>query len=45
MTKKSELIIQSISYVHDPYAAQKWFEIYVEMVKRQLLEYVKKELD
>ncbi len=45
MKKKSELVIQSISYVHDPCAAQKWFEIYIDIVKKQLLENVKKQLD
>lgn len=30
------LKVKSISYVHSPEAAKKWFETYVELVLRQL---------
>ncbi|MED4354319.1 hypothetical protein P9265_18670 [Schinkia azotoformans] len=45
MSKQKEITIHSISYVHDPDGAKKWFEIYIDIVKKQLLENVKKQLD
>ncbi|WP_175428325.1 hypothetical protein [Bacillus solimangrovi] len=38
MKRKREITLESISYVHDPEAAKKWFEIYIEIVKKQLLK-------
>lgn len=35
---KKEITIESISYVNDPEAAQKWFEIYIEIVKKALIK-------
>ncbi|SEB93461.1 hypothetical protein [Paenibacillus sp. GP183] len=35
--KQQELKIASVSFVHDPEAAKKWFEIYVESIKEQLI--------
>ncbi|KAA1186174.1 hypothetical protein [Paenibacillus sp. B2(2019)] len=34
----SKLKIRSISYVHDPEAAQKWFEMYVEILTDGLIQ-------
>ncbi|OMD73268.1 hypothetical protein BSK48_05205 [Paenibacillus odorifer] len=34
----SKLKIRSISYVHDPEAAQKWFELYVEILTDGLIQ-------
>ncbi|MEK4509686.1 hypothetical protein [Paenibacillus sp. FSL K6-2524] len=33
-----KLKIRSISYVHDPEAAQKWFELYVEILTDGLIQ-------
>ncbi|MBN6187952.1 hypothetical protein JQN58_13830 [Aneurinibacillus sp. BA2021] len=30
--------VRSVSYVHDPEAAQKWFEIYIDLIKQTLLK-------
>lgn len=38
-------VLYSISYIHDPDAAQKWFDIYIEMVKQELLKRNQKEMD
>lgn len=38
MSKDKEFKLESISYVHDPDAAKKWFEIYIELIKSQLLK-------
>lgn len=31
------MFVKSISYVHDPEAAQKWFEIFVELIQEEIL--------
>lgn len=36
--KITELTIQSVSCVHDPEAARKWMEIYVDLSKQELLK-------
>ncbi|WP_369902419.1 hypothetical protein [Bacillus manliponensis] len=30
--KQLQLQLRSISYIHDPDAAKKWFEVYVELL-------------
>lgn len=40
MENKKNLQVTSVSYVHDPEAAEKWFEIYVEILKKQLIKSV-----
>ena len=42
---KTEPSIHSVSYVHDPEAAEKWFAIYVELIKKKLLELVSSDVD
>lgn len=42
---KKELTIETISYVNEPEAAQKWFEIYVDIVKKALLKEASKKND
>ena len=32
MTIQKKLQLRSISYIHDPEAAQKWFQLYVELL-------------
>ncbi|MEK5021642.1 hypothetical protein MHI50_22070 [Bacillus sp. FSL K6-0277] len=32
MTKQKKLQLRSISYIHDPHAAEKWFQLYVELL-------------
>ncbi|MCB5895960.1 MULTISPECIES: hypothetical protein [Bacillus cereus group] len=32
MTIQKKLQLRSISYIHDPEAAQKWFQLYVEFL-------------
>ncbi|WP_260857079.1 hypothetical protein [Bacillus thuringiensis] len=43
MKKQKEITITSVSYVHDPESAQKWFEAYVEIVKQELMKAVEKD--
>lgn len=43
--EKKELTIESISYIHDPDSAQEWFEIYLDIVKKELLKQAEKEKD
>ncbi|WP_170110138.1 hypothetical protein [Peribacillus acanthi] len=38
MKEKKTLTIKSISYVHDPEAAKKWFELYVNLVTEKLIQ-------
>jgi hypothetical protein len=42
--KIMNLKMGSISYVHDPEAAQQWFEIYIEVLKQELLKTASKQL-
>lgn len=42
-TKEKEIVIESISYVHDPDAAKEWFEVYLEIVKKALIKEVEKQ--
>ncbi|AEH49134.1 MULTISPECIES: hypothetical protein [Parageobacillus] len=35
--KKKKCQVVSIQYVHDPEAANKWMELYMEMVKKSIL--------
>jgi hypothetical protein len=35
--------IQEVKYVHDPEAAKKWFQLYLELLKEQLLSQKTKE--
>ncbi|GIP43204.1 hypothetical protein J45TS6_16630 [Paenibacillus sp. J45TS6] len=41
MTRKknrtTELQISSISHIHDPLSARKWMELYVTLLKKQLI--------
>ena len=32
MTVQKKLQLRSISYIHDPEVAQKWFQLYVELL-------------
>ncbi|MCX2829458.1 hypothetical protein RGU76_17655 [Bacillus pseudomycoides] len=43
MKKKKEIKIISVSYIHDPESAQKWFEAYIEIVKKELTKAVEKD--
>ncbi|WP_179295552.1 hypothetical protein [Bacillus sp. FJAT-45350] len=43
--QKKEITIETISYVHDPDAAKQWFETYMEIVKKELLEQISKDKD
>ncbi|MGG3522036.1 hypothetical protein ABES33_19455 [Bacillus pseudomycoides] len=43
MKKKKEIKITSVSYVHDPESAQKWFEAYIEIVEKELDKAIKKD--
>ncbi|WP_274605603.1 hypothetical protein [Bacillus cereus group sp. N34] len=43
MKKKKEITIISISYVHDPEAANRWFEAYIEIIKKELTKAVEKD--
>ena len=36
-THSTELQITSISQIHDPLAARKWMELYVNLLKKQLI--------
>lgn len=40
-----EFQVTSVSYVHDPQAAEKWFEIYIEILKKAILENAEKSKD
>ncbi|HHB2060828.1 TPA: hypothetical protein ACOQ5G_003672 [Bacillus cereus] len=33
-----KLTLGSVQYVHDPEAAQKWFDLYIECVKEKVLK-------
>ena len=35
--RTTELQISSISHVHDPHAARKWMELYVNLLKKQII--------
>lgn len=35
---KKEIEIETISYVHDPDAATKWFELYIELIKQEIVK-------
>jgi hypothetical protein len=41
---KQEVKIRSIQYVHDPEAAQKWFQIWVDIVREELLRSVNRSI-
>ncbi|MGV3288335.1 hypothetical protein ACE2AI_13080 [Bacillus wiedmannii] len=43
MKKKKEITITSISYVHDPESAKRWFEAYIEIVKKELTKALEKD--
>jgi hypothetical protein len=34
--RKSTFTINSINYVHNPTAAEKWFSIYLDMIKNEM---------
>jgi len=38
MKEMKKLTLGSVQYVHDPEAAQKWFDLYVECVKEKVLK-------
>lgn len=40
LQNKKDIQVTSVSYVHDPEAATKWFEVYVEILKKQLIKSV-----
>ncbi|UTW70214.1 hypothetical protein KHA80_06235 [Anaerobacillus sp. HL2] len=42
-SKEKEIVIESISYVHDPDAAKEWFNVYLEIVKKALINEVAKQ--
>lgn len=35
---KKEIELESISYVHDPEAAKKWFELYIDLIKQEIIK-------
>ncbi|MGE6313701.1 hypothetical protein ACQKD6_25205 [Bacillus cereus] len=43
MKKQKKIKITSVSYVHDPESAQKWFEAYVEIVEKELFKVIQKD--
>ncbi|MFD1738346.1 hypothetical protein ACFSCX_17625 [Bacillus salitolerans] len=43
--KNKKLTIKSISYVHDPEAAKKWFDLYLNLVKEKLIQESSKSVD
>ncbi|MED2784816.1 hypothetical protein P4257_22535 [Bacillus thuringiensis] len=43
MKKQKRFTITSVSYVHDPESAQKWFEAYIEIVEKELAKAIKKD--
>ncbi|MGE7868013.1 MULTISPECIES: hypothetical protein [Bacillus cereus group] len=43
MKKQKKITITSVSYVHDPESAQKWFEAYVKIVEKELVKVIKKD--
>ncbi|MED0903994.1 hypothetical protein ACFVV6_22725 [Bacillus mycoides] len=43
MKKQKEITITSVSYVHDPESAKRWFEAYIEIVKKELTKAVEKD--
>lgn len=43
MRKKKKITIASISYVHDPESAQKWFEAYIKIVEKELVKAINKD--
>ena len=38
MKEMKKLTLGSVQYVHDPEAAQKWFDLYIECVKEKMLQ-------
>lgn len=42
-SKEKEIVIESISYIHDPNAAKEWFDIYLDIVKKALVKEVAKQ--
>ncbi|WP_197069762.1 hypothetical protein [Paenibacillus sp. FSL R5-0345] len=36
-TRTTELQISSITHIHDPLAARKWMELYINLLKKQLI--------
>ncbi|MGE7871716.1 hypothetical protein [Bacillus paramycoides] len=43
MKKQKKITITSVSYVHDPESAQKWFEAYIEIVEKELIKVINKD--
>jgi len=43
MNKQKKITITSVSYVHDPESAQKWFEAYIDIVEKELVKAIKKD--
>ncbi|SFQ82011.1 hypothetical protein SAMN04487920_106174 [Bacillus mycoides] len=43
MNKQKKIIITSVSYVHDPESAQKWFEAYIKIVEKELVKEINKD--
>ena len=45
MKEMKKLTLGSVQYVHDPEAAQKWFDLYIECVKEKVLKETSKMMD
>jgi hypothetical protein len=45
LMKVNNVTIKGISYIHDPEAAKKWFEFYINLVQEQLIQENSKTLD
>ena len=45
MKEMKKLTLGSVQYVHDPEAAQKWFDLYIECVKEKMLQKLLKMMD
>ncbi|MDR7319674.1 hypothetical protein [Brevibacillus nitrificans] len=43
MRKGRKLHVESVSFVHDPEAAEKWFQLLVEMLKERLVLHASKQ--
>ncbi|MGY3372937.1 hypothetical protein [Bacillus toyonensis] len=43
MKKQKKITITSVSYVHEPESAQKWFEAYIEIVEKELIKVINKD--
>ncbi|WP_439033545.1 hypothetical protein ABEV81_03030 [Bacillus paranthracis] len=43
MKKQKKITITSVSYVHDPESARKWFEAYIEIVEKELIKVINKD--